>query len=141
MKKNILLLTLVALIGVTGCKDDDESGSYVGIWEGDSVASTDCDNPTDNGSTNRSCSDTRCYLLELNADGTFRFQEGLPIRTGTWTVSGGFSLCVEEDGEQVCEMYTAIVNSTALRLASENETTGCTITQIFTRQMNTPDDQ
>ncbi|WP_425391184.1 hypothetical protein [Ekhidna sp.] len=141
MKKFILLLSLVALIGTMSCKDDDESGSYVGVWESNKVTTRECDNPTDNDDQNRACDDTRCYRLELNADGTFAFQEGLPVRTGTWTVGGDLTLCVEEDGEQVCESYRATVNSTTLTLATTNENTGCIITQIFIRQFDTPDDQ
>ncbi|MEP0984221.1 hypothetical protein [Ekhidna sp.] len=134
MQKIILLLLSISLIGVSGCKDDDESGSFVGVWVGASVTVTDCNNPINNSTTTRSCDETRCYRLELNADGTYSFQEGLPVRTGTWTASGGLVLCVEEDGEEICETLETTVNSTTLTISSTNEANGCITTQIFSRQ-------
>lgn len=134
MQKIIILLLSVSMISISGCKDDDKSGSFVGVWIGTSVTVTDCSNPINNSTTNRSCDDTRCYRLELNADGTYSYQEGLPIRTGTWTVGESLTLCVEEDGEEVCETLATTVSSTTLTISTTNEANECVTTQIFSRQ-------
>lgn len=140
MQKIPKLLLFISLIWASGCGDDDDSAAFIGVWEGSSVVVSDCS--TNSGTTRRSCDDTRCYRLTLIADGTYTFQEGLPVRSGTWSESGGeITLCVEEDGEQVCETYFITLNSAVLTLGTVNEANGCITTQIFDRVIEVEDEE
>ncbi len=144
MKKILLLLLAISLIWTSGCKDDDKTGSFVGLWIGTKIEVTDCTDPTDVSQENLSCDDTECYRLELNGDNTYFYQEGLPSKTGNWSTAGGITLCVLEDGEEVCETFAATVNSTTLTLSETNEDSGCVTSYIFTRteeMEEEPDDQ
>ena len=141
MKKFLLILSAISLIWISGCKDDDRSGSFVGVWIGTTVAVTDCMEPTDNSERSLSCDDSSCYRLDLNGDGTYTYQEGLAITPGTWSTAGGITLCSVEDGEEVCETYAAVVNSTTLTLSTTNEDTGCITSLIFTRTEEAMDDE
>lgn len=135
MQKIQRLLTITCIACLTfSCSDDDETANFIGVWESSSVTVTDCANPIDNNTSRRSCDDTRCFRLTLNADDTFSFQEGLPIKSGRWSVSGSnISLCIEEDGEEVCETYFVSLNSVTLTLGTLNETTECITNQVFDR--------
>ncbi|SNT29671.1 hypothetical protein SAMN05421640_3264 [Ekhidna lutea] len=138
MKKFLTVLATITIIFTPGCKDDDRSGSYVGVWVGTNVSVTECD--TNNSSNNLTCDETRCFRLILSADGTYTYQEGLPIRTGTWNTDGGLTLCVEEDGELECETFDVTVNSTTLTLSTTNEASGCITTHSFERQQEDPEE-
>ena len=139
--QKLLLLTCIAWLSVS-CSEDDESTDFVGIWEGSSLQKTDCMNPVDNTTTRRSCDDTQCFRLILNGDNSFSFQEGLPIKSGRWDVSGdSLSLCIEEDGEEVCETFIVSLTSVTLSLGTLNEANGCLTNQIFDRVQDTSQDE
>lgn len=138
MKKNILVLSVSIIISFSSCSDDDGSGSFVGVWIGNNITTANCSDDEDNDSETLRCDDT-CYRLELNSDDTFSFQEVLATRAGTWSTSGGLTLCVEEDGEQVCETYMVALTSTTLGISSTDEDTGCITTINFQRERDIDD--
>ncbi len=139
MKKNLFLLVFSFFILFTSCDDDDQSGSFVGVWIGNNISVFDCNRDSDNSDRSIRCDDASCYRLELNANKTFSYQEGLPTRSGTWSPSGGLTLCVEEDGEQVCETYAVALTSSTLVISTTNETVGCTTAVSFVRETEADD--
>ncbi|MEO1253381.1 MAG: hypothetical protein AAFY41_00665 [Bacteroidota bacterium] len=136
MKKNILVLSVSIIVAFSSCSDDDGSGSFVGVWIGNNITTTNCSDDEDNDSETLRCGDT-CYRLELNSDDTFSYQEVLATRSGTWSTSGGLTLCVEEEGEEICETYIVALTSTTLAITDSTSSSGCTTTINFQRELET----
>lgn len=134
MKKfTVPFISILLFISVACSEEDDGSGDFEGIWIGTVINETECTNG-ENAVETLTCDDVECYELTLNSDGTFSYQEGFPTRSGRWSTSGGLSLCVEEDDEEVCEVYEASVNSTTLILSITDERTGCITSITFAKQ-------
>ncbi|MFK7953221.1 MAG: hypothetical protein AB8B73_10275 [Ekhidna sp.] len=130
-----LLILLIAPLLLMNCKEEDDEGNlYVGAWVGISVEASECNSDGDNFKSDLACDDNSCNKLTLNNDGTFAFQEGLPTRTGTWSVSGTIlTLCVNEEDELLCDEYTNTLGS-RLILSLVSESTGCNTTITFERE-------
>ncbi len=140
MKKILSVCLLSFLVFNISCSDDDKSGSFVGIWIGDNITIFDCDRDTDNSTESLICTEVSCYRLILNRDNTFSFQEDLATRTGTWSTSGGLTLTIEEDGEEVSERYDVALTSSTLGISQTNETIGCITTISFDREIAAEED-
>ncbi|MEQ9468347.1 MAG: hypothetical protein RLN88_13115 [Ekhidna sp.] len=134
MKKILLLLLSISLIWSTGCGGDDDTGSFVGVWIGLSVEVINCANENNNSFDSFDCDEESCFRLELKDDGTYTYQEGLAIRSGDWNASGGLTLCTLEDGEEVCENYSASAAGSTLVYSFINETTECETLYTFIRE-------
>ncbi|WP_424961230.1 hypothetical protein [Ekhidna sp.] len=133
MKKIILLLSVVALIWVMGCKDDDESDSFVGTWVAQTLTVSGCDDPNRNGTSNLQCSDA-CYRLTLQGNGDFSYQQGFTVQSGFWVLDGKLKLCSDEEGETVCDEYMADLAQSSLILTTDSTSAGCVSTYVFLRE-------
>lgn len=133
MKKLLAICSLFLIF--SGCGEDNEGKALIGIWESDIVTITECLDGSNNRQINRRCDESSCYRLELNGDGSFSYQKGTLVETGTY--SGDFrrlSLCIEDEGETVCENYTVGENtSVTLVLTKTDEFTECVTAEYFER--------
>jgi len=135
MKKIILILSVASLVWVMSCKDDDDAGSFVGTWIGQTVSITGCDDPTRNSPpSNLRCDDAFCYRLDLEGNGDFTYREGLSTRTGFWDLNGSLKLCTDEEGETVCEKFDAQIAQGNLFLTADSTSAGCVYQYIFFRE-------
>ena len=133
--KKLFVVTLLFLV-LAGCGDDDQGAALIGVWIGDFRDVTLCDNdPTAAQTFSLRCNSTTCYRLELNADGTYSYQQGTLVENGTYT--GNFTvltLCMDEEGETVCMTYTVEGNTSAtLDISMTDEATGCKSTFFFSK--------
>ena len=134
MKKLTVLLLSVSFF--VGCSEDDEGKALIGVWEGQFQEVSNCiNNPDEIRTTNLRCNDITCFRLELNADGTYVYQQGTPVENGTYT--GNFSaltLCMDEEGELQCTTFTVEENtSSTLFISTTNEASGCKTAIFFQR--------
>ena len=135
MKRVLFSLFLIMLF--TGCNDDDGiAAALIGNWVSEREEIIECNEPTDNDQINRRCTDASCFRLIMNADGTFTYQRGTFVESGTYSRGGSsLSLCVDEEGEEVCEVYVIDENtSVTLVLSTNDEITGCKNSLFFERQ-------
>lgn len=126
------------MVWSSGCSDDDSTEDYIGVWIGNSITVTDCNeaNAAANGFTDLRCSDASCYRLEIKSGNEYSYQQGLTTETGTWSTKGGLTLCIEEEGDQICETYDLALTSSTLTISTTNESTECVRSIIFLREVD-----
>ncbi|WP_420575193.1 hypothetical protein [Ekhidna sp.] len=133
MKKFILILSIVAICWATGCKDDDDSGSFVGTWIGQ-TKTVSCKDPSKSIPTAGLRCDDSCYRLTLEGNGDFTYQQGFSEQSGFWELDGRLKLCQDEEGETICEEYDAQVAQGALTLVTDSTSAGCVSTFLFFKE-------
>ena len=136
MKK--LLVLFLSLSFLASCSVDNEGEALIGVWEGQFQEVGGCsNNPDDIRTTNLRCTDATCYLLELNADGTYSYQQGTIRENGSYT--GNFSaltLCMDEEGEIQCTTFAIEENTSAtLFISTTLEATACKTSIFFEKQI------
>jgi hypothetical protein len=135
MKKIFLLLSTVGLLWIAGCKNDDDAGSYIGTWIGQTETISNCkgSNINRNGTKQLKCEDS-CYRLILGDDGNFSYQQGFDVQTGFWELDGKLKLCMEEEGEVLCDQYASQIAQGTLTLVSDSTSAGCISTILFFKE-------
>lgn len=133
MKKIILLLSVGVLVGVIGCGDDDESGSFVGTWIGQ-TRTISCKDPSRSVPTTSLKCDDSCYRLILEGNGDFTYQQGFSTQSGFWELGDKLKLCSDEEGETMCDRYSAQLAQGSLTLVTDSTSAGCVTTLLFFKE-------
>ncbi len=120
-----------------GCSDDDNTGNFIGIWIASSELVENCQEEARNGTTQLECDDVSCYQLELNADNTYSFQRGLAVERGNWSGGSSLRLCMDEEGEIVCETFGVQFSGISLILTADSTSSGCISTLFFNPEVPT----
>ncbi len=132
----IAILSLVVLI--SACEDDNTSENKLkiqGSWYVSNITLSDCNESTEDGSTNYSCSETSCTRYIFESDTNLFNQQvvenGLAINSvGTYSVSDDrLTLCLQGDDDVLDEIECNSLNikfiGNALILTSNESETGC----------------
>jgi len=107
--KKIILIILLVLAGLTGCKKEASlSEQLCGEWRGSELSA-----------------DAGIYI-DFNSDGTFELyqkltDEGFELRRGTWKIAGNVLSGSYNDGEPWACQYKVTVSGGALTLVAQSE--------------------
>lgn len=134
--KKIFLFLFASSVLASGCQDDDTSEALIGTWIGVSNTVSACTDEGSNSFMELDCTNISCFKLELNADGTYSYQKGAPVERGDWSKGSGLSLCREDDGEIICDLFAIDENTSAtLVLSTTDEVTACKTAISFEREL------
>lgn len=135
MKIKFITCLLIVLTAISCGKDDDTTATYLGTWIATNIDITRCDDFEDEDSRTLRCTDTSCYKLIFNSDGTYSFQTGITTEIGTWTADGfNITFCIEEDEGEICTVATGVITST-LRLTYEATANGCVTAYVLENEV------
>ncbi|MEO9485546.1 MAG: hypothetical protein ABJG47_18950 [Ekhidna sp.] len=132
--RKITPFLLISCICFFGCGDDDNSASFVGTWVADNITVSDCSEPARNRSDALDCDDVSCFKLVLNGDKTYTFQRGLPVESGNWDAGDFLNLCMDSEGEIICERFAAQFSGISMILTADSTSSGCVTSYIFNLQ-------
>ena len=118
------------LMWISGCGKDDSADSLVGTWEAETIEVSGCADDRRNGSEDVPCNDS-CYRLQLMGDGNYTFQQDFAVESGIWSLDGKLKLCLDDEGEIVCEEYLAVLGQGSLELSTDSTSSGCVTTYFF----------
>ncbi|WP_462250220.1 hypothetical protein [Ekhidna sp.] len=135
--KKIVPFLLILSIWMIGCSDDDNTGNFIGIWIATSETISNCQEEARNGTDPLTCTDVSCYKLELNSDNTYSFQRGLAIESGNWSGGSSLELCMDEEGEIICERFGVQFSGISLIFTTDSTTSGCISTFFFNPEVAT----
>lgn len=130
--QNFIFIALVTLLIGACSEDEDNSELLIGEWLGTRLEISECEDEAENNEEELLCEGNSCYLLTIQEDGTYSFQQGFVTQSGTW--SGSISLCRVNEDEEICEDYSTVVSNTGLILTSTSQETGCSTSYTFLRQ-------
>ncbi|MBV6646694.1 MAG: hypothetical protein KI790_14655 [Cyclobacteriaceae bacterium] len=133
---------VIVIIVMVACKDDDTDSTralLVGEWEAISETRTGCTDSENDGETVLTCSAQECIRYTFSDSSTYNLEL---TQNGVITnEAGGFSvsdkrvtLCFDDEEGETCRSINVIVGAETLSVISDDENTGCTITQLFSKQ-------
>ncbi|MEP5611958.1 MAG: hypothetical protein ABJP45_06895 [Cyclobacteriaceae bacterium] len=139
-----LFSTLLFMAFLFSCKDEDTTGSYIGIWTASRIDVTDCENFSLNDSRPVQCTDNTCYKITFTDSATYTFQKGLEFENGTWAADGvSLTFCRDDEGEQICKTATGVISASGMRLSFVEGNEGCVTAYVMSKEdeeVEDPDD-
>lgn len=139
MKKHLFKMMTVGFILMLAAacskSDNPATPSIIGTWKFTSSSGTNCTDPADNYNDTCTLTAAECGILVI-ASGTYTYtvtpSGSSPIvDTGTYTST---SSTITTSGGSNPGTVNYTVTATTLTFTQTNGSTGCTETQVFTRQ-------
>ena len=136
-------------ICLISCKEDDATKTnqsvLPGNWTLTEVLLTRCDLTEDNDTISYPCTSTSCVTYSFLVDSlsvetyVIATLDGdiTTNQSGDYSISDDrLSLCIDNEGEIICDNYRIVLGDDLLTLVGENSESGCTETLTLEKEEN-----